>query len=106
MKQTIFTGAATALVTPFDSQGNISWEELERLVEMQIDGGIDAIVACGTTGEAATMTTEEHTQVIKFIIDKVNGRVPVIAGTGSNDTSSAWSFPWKLNLWAPTVCCL
>lgn len=86
MKQTIFTGAATALVTPFDSQGNISWEELERLVEMQIDGGIDAIVACGTTGEAATMTTEEHTQVIKFIIDKVNGRVPVIAGTGSNDT--------------------
>lgn len=86
MKQTIFTGAATALVTPFDSQGNIYWEELERLVEMQIDGGIDAIVACGTTGEAATMTTEEHTQVIKFIIDKVNGRVPVIAGTGSNDT--------------------
>lgn len=87
MKQTIFTGAATALVTPFDSQGNISWEELERLVEMQVNGGIDAIVACGTTGEAATMTTEEHTQVIKFIIDKVNGRVPVIAGTGSNDTA-------------------
>lgn len=87
MKQTIFTGAATALVTPFDSQGNISWEELERLVEMQVNGGIDAIVACGTTGEAATMTTEEHTQVIKFIIDKVDGRVPVIAGTGSNDTA-------------------
>lgn len=86
MKQLIFTGAATALVTPFDQQGNISWEELEKLVEFQIEGGIDAIVACGTTGEAATMTTEEHTQVIKFIIEKVKGRVPVIAGTGSNDT--------------------
>ena len=87
MKQTIFTGAATALVTPFDGQGNISWDELERLVEFQIQGGIDAIVACGTTGEAATMTTEEHTQVIQFIIEKVKGRVPVIAGTGSNDTA-------------------
>ena len=87
MKQTIFTGAATALVTPFDGQGNISWDELERLVEFQIQGGIDAIVACGTTGEAATMTTEEHTQVIQFIIEKAKGRVPVIAGTGSNDTA-------------------
>lgn len=87
MKQTIFTGAATALVTPFDGQGNISWDELERLVEFQIQGGIDAIVACGTTGEAATMTTEEHTQVIRFIIEKAKGRVPVIAGTGSNDTA-------------------
>ena len=86
MKELVFTGAATALVTPFDQKGQISWEELERLVEFQIEGGIDAIVACGTTGEAATMTTEEHTQVIKFIIEKVNGRVPVIAGTGSNDT--------------------
>ena len=87
MKQTIFTGAATALVTPFDGQGNISWDELERLVEFQIQGGIDAIVACGTTGEAATMTTEEHTQVIQFIMEKAKGRVPVIAGTGSNDTA-------------------
>ena len=86
MKQVLFTGAATALVTPFDQNGAIAWEELERLVELQIAGGIDAIVACGTTGEAATMTTEEHTQVIRFIIEKVKGRVPVIAGTGSNDT--------------------
>ena len=78
MKQVLFTGAATALVTPFDQNGAIAWEELERLVELQIAGGIDAIVACGTTGEAATMTTEEHTQVIRFIIE--------IAGTGSNDT--------------------
>ena len=86
MKQVLCTGAATALVTPFDQNGAIAWEELERLVELQIAGGIDAIVACGTTGEAATMTTEEHTQVIRFIIEKVKGRVPVIAGTGSNDT--------------------
>lgn len=87
MKQVIFTGAATALVTPFQKDGSIAWDELERLVEFQVQGGIDAIVACGTTGEAATMTTEEHTQVIKFIIEKVKGRVPVIAGTGSNDTA-------------------
>ena len=86
MKHLIFSGAATALATPFDQQGNVSWDELEQLVEFQVEGGIDAIVACGTTGEAATMTTEEHTQVIKFIIEKVKGRVPVIAGTGSNDT--------------------
>ena len=86
MKQVIFTGAATALVTPFDKNREISWEELEKLIEFQIEGGIDAIVACGTTGEAATMTTEEHTETIRFIIDKVKGRVPVIAGTGSNDT--------------------
>lgn len=86
MKHLIFTGAATALVTPFDQNGAICWDELEKLVEFQIQGGIDAIVACGTTGEAATMTTEEHTQVIKFIIERVKGRVPVIAGTGSNDT--------------------
>ena len=86
MKHLIFSGAATALATPIDQQGNISWDELEQLVEFQVEGGIDAIVACGTTGEAATMTTEEHTQVIKFIIEKVKGRVPVIAGTGSNDT--------------------
>ena len=86
MKQVIVTGAATALVTPFAQDGSIAWEELERLVEFQIEGGIDAIVACGTTGEAATMTTEEHTQVIRFIIEKAKGRVPVIAGTGSNDT--------------------
>lgn len=86
MKELLFTGAGTALITPFDSQGNILWEELEQLVEFQIDNGIDAIIACGTTGEAATMTAEEHLETIRFIIEKVKGRVPVIAGTGSNDT--------------------
>ena len=86
-KDMIFTGAGTALVTPFTPAGEIAWEELEKLVEFQLEGGIDAIIACGTTGEAATMTAEEHLQVVDFIIKKVNGRVPVIAGTGSNDTA-------------------
>lgn len=86
MKEVLFTGAGTALVTPFDTQGNILWDELEELIEFQITNGIDAIIACGTTGEAATMTAEEHLQTIGFIVEKVRGRVPVIAGTGSNDT--------------------
>ena len=86
-KDLIFTGAGTALVTPFTSAGEIAWEELDRLVEFQLENKIDAIIACGTTGEAATMTGEEHLEVIDFIIKKVAGRVPVIAGTGSNDTA-------------------
>lgn len=86
MKNIPFTGAATALVTPFDQNGEILWEELACLVEMQITEGIDAIVACGTTGESATMTSEEHLKTIEFIIEQTHGRVPVIAGTGSNDT--------------------
>lgn len=85
-KEILFTGAATALVTPFDKNGEILWDELEKLVEFQIENSIDAIVACGTTGESATMTAEEHLKTIEFIINKTNGRVPVIAGTGSNDT--------------------
>lgn len=86
MKELLFTGAGTALITPFDKSGNICWEELEKLIEFQIKDGIDSIIACGTTGEAATMTAEEHLKTIGFIVDKVKGRVPVIAGTGSNDT--------------------
>lgn len=86
MKHTLFTGVGTALVTPFDQRGEILWDELEKLVEMQITGGADAIIACGTTGEAATMTSEEHLKTIAFIVEKAKGRVPIIAGTGSNDT--------------------
>lgn len=86
MKNTIFTGVGTALVTPMDQRGEILWDELERLVEQQITGGVDAIIACGTTGEAATMSTEEHLKTIAFIVEKAGGRVPIIAGTGSNDT--------------------
>lgn len=86
MSESIFSGSGVALITPFDKCGEIAWDELEKLVEFQIENGTDAIIACGTTGEAATMTSEEHLKTIEFIIQKVNGRIPVIAGTGSNDT--------------------
>lgn len=85
-KELLFTGAGTALITPMTACGEICWEELEQLVEFQIGNSIDAIIACGTTGEAATMSVEEHIKTISFIVEKVKGRVPVIAGTGSNDT--------------------
>ena len=86
MTNPIFTGAAVAIVTPFSAQGNIDYEMLDKLIEYQIANGTDAIVACGTTGEASTLTDDEHKEVIEFIIKKVHKRVPVIAGTGSNDT--------------------
>ena len=88
MKKTIFTGAATAIVTPMDENG-VNYQEFERLIEWQIQNGIDAIVSVGTTGEGSTLTDEEHKQAIKFCVDVVNKRVPVIAGTGSNDTAYA-----------------
>ena len=88
MKQTIFTGAATAIVTPFKNC-EVDYEAYGRLIEWQISEGIDAIVACGTTGEGSTLTDDEHRAVIKYTVDKVAGRVPVIAGTGSNDTAYA-----------------
>ena len=87
MKETLFTGSGVALITPFDKDLKVNYEELERLVEYQIENGTDAIVACGTTSEASAMSADEHNKVTSFIIDKVNGRIPVIAGTGSNDTA-------------------
>ena len=88
MKNTVFTGAATAIVTPLTKDG-IDYEQYGRLIEWQISEGIDAIVTVGTTGEGSTLTDEEHKEAIKFCVEKVAGRVPVIAGTGSNDTSYA-----------------
>ena len=88
MKNTIFTGAATAMITPF-KDGKVDFDAIEKIIEWQIAQGIDAIVAVGTTGEGPTLTDEEHKAVIKFCVDKVAGRVPVIAGTGSNDVSYA-----------------
>ena len=88
MKKTIFTGAATAIITPF-KDNKIDYESFARLIEWQISEGIDAIVVCGTTGEASTLTDREHKDAIKFAVDTVAGRVPVIAGTGSNDTDYA-----------------
>lgn len=85
MKKVIFTGAAVAIITPFNEEG-INFEELKKLIDFNIENGTDAIVIAGTTGESSTMSDEEHKEVIKFTVDYVNKRVPVIAGTGSNDT--------------------
>ena len=85
----IFEGAGVALVTPFTESGEVNYEKLEALLEEQIAGGTDAIIACGTTGESATMSYEEHLDVIRFTCKVVNKRIPVIAGTGSNCTREA-----------------
>ena len=90
MKNTVFRGVATAIVTPLTKDG-VDYEQFGRLIEMQIAGGVDAIVAVGTTGEGSTLTDEEHKEAIRFCVEKVAGRVPVIAGTGSNDTAYAIS---------------
>lgn len=87
-KKEIFRGVATALVTPLDENG-VNYEELGRLIDWQIDEGINALVICGTTGEASTLTDEEHREAIKFAVERTAKRVPVIAGTGSNDTDYA-----------------
>lgn len=88
MKKQLFIGSAVAIVTPFTEDG-VDYQTLEKLIEFQIEGGSDGIVICGTTGEASTMPDDEHIAVIKFAVEKVNKRVPVIAGTGSNDTRHA-----------------
>ena len=88
MKNTIFRGAATALVTPLNEKG-IDFDSLAKLIEFQIDGGISALVITGTTGESSTLTDEEHKAAISFAVKQSAGRVPVIAGTGSNDTDYA-----------------
>lgn len=85
----IFEGAGIALITPFTADGAVNYKKLEELVEEQIAAGTDSIVACGTTGEASTMTHEEHLDVIRYVCQVVNKRVPVIAGTGSNCTDTA-----------------
>ena len=86
LKPTVFTGAATAIITPFKN-GAIDYDSFGNIIEDQIKNSIDAIVVAGTTGEAATLTHEEHCECMKYVVEKVAGRVPVIAGTGSNDTA-------------------
>ena len=88
MKDTVFTGAATAIITPMTETG-IDYEAFGRLIDFQIEKGIDAIVAAGTTGEGSTLTDSEHEELIAFCVRRVAGRVPVIAGTGSNNTAHA-----------------
>ena len=86
MKDPIFRGVGTALITPFTSENKVDFEKIRELVEFQIAGGVQSIIACGTTGEKSTLRHEEHVKVIQTIIETVNGRIPVVAGTGSNDT--------------------
>ena len=85
----VFKGAGVAIATPFKENGEVNYDEFARLIEFQIENGTDAIIVCGTTGEAATMSEREHMDVVKFCIDKVAKRIPVIAGTGSNCTQTA-----------------
>lgn len=85
----VFTGAGVAIVTPFHEDGSVNYEQFAKNIEYQIENRTDAIIVCGTTGESSTMTDEEHLEVIRYCVQKVNKRVPVIAGTGSNCTESA-----------------
>ena len=89
MKKTIFTGSAVAILTPMNPDGSINYERFGELIDEQIANHTDAIVVAGTTGEASTMTDDEHVEAIRFTVEHVNKRVPVIAGTGSNDTGYA-----------------
>lgn len=89
MKKTVFNGCATALVTPMNNDGSVNYDVLKKIINSQIEGNIDALVICGTTGEGATLTNEEHIEVIKKSVEFANGKVPIIAGTGSNDTKYA-----------------
>ena len=85
----VFTGAGVAIVTPFKENGEVNYEEFAKQIELQIAGQTDAIIVCGTTGEASTLSHEEHLDVIRYCIKVVNGRIPVVAGTGSNCTETA-----------------
>lgn len=85
----LFKGLGTALVTPFEEDGSVDFASLEKLVDNQLKGGVDALIVCGTTGEPPTLTDSEKSQVVRFVAKQVNGRIPVIAGTGSNCTATA-----------------
>ncbi|MBQ9900837.1 MAG: 4-hydroxy-tetrahydrodipicolinate synthase [Clostridia bacterium] len=89
MKKTIFTGSGVAIVTPMNEDGSVNFDAYADLIDFQIENKTDAIITCGTTGESSTLSDEEHREVIKFAIEQTAGRVPVIAGTGSNDTRYA-----------------
>ena len=91
MKKIIFKGCGTAIVTPFNEDG-VNFEEFGKLIEDQIKGNVDSIIVCGTTGESSTMTIEERKETISYAVKKVNGRIPIIAGTGGNCTKSVIEF--------------
>lgn len=89
MANHIFTGSGVAIVTPMNSDGSVNYDAFGKLLEFHVENGTDAIIACGTTGESATLSEKEHCEVLSFVAEKINGRIPVVAGTGSNDTSTA-----------------
>lgn len=86
MKKTVFTGSGVALITPF-KDGKVDWSSLEKLIDFHLENKTDALIICGTTGESAAMPDSEHISVVKFAVDRVKGRIPVIGGAGSNDTA-------------------
>ena len=86
-KNTIFTGAGVAIVTPMNTDGTVNFDKYREMIDWQIENGTDAIITCGTTGESSTLSTEEHVAVMRAAVEQTAGRVPVIAGTGSNDTA-------------------
>ena len=88
MKKCLFTGVATALATPFDKNG-VNTKEFSKFIQLQIDAGVNALVVCGTTGESSTMTKEEKIEAIKCALETSAGKVPIIVGTGSNNTASS-----------------
>ena len=89
MSNPIFTGAGVAIITPFNDDLTVNYEKFGEFIDFQVNNGTDAIIVCGTTGECSTLTEEEHMQCIRFCVERVGGKVPVIAGTGSNDTATA-----------------
>ncbi len=89
MREPVFTGTCTAIITPFDQNGAVNFDAFGRLIDQQIAGGVDAICVCGTTGETSTLSMREHIATVEFCVKRVNHRVKVVAGAGSNDTSAA-----------------
>ena len=89
LKKTIFKGSGVAIITPMNEDGSINFEEMGKLIDFHLSNNTDAIIVCGTTGESATLTSEEHSNLIKFTVERVNKKIPVIAGTGSNNTNHA-----------------
>lgn len=89
MREPVFTGTCTAIITPFDQNGAVNFDALGRLIDAQIEGGVDAICICGTTGETSTLSMREHIATVEYCVKKVDHRVTVVAGAGSNDTSAA-----------------
>lgn len=93
----IFKGSAVAVITPFDENLQVDFEAYDKILDFHLENSTDALVVCGTTGEATTMTEDEKIKLIKYTVEKINGRMPIIAGTGSNDTYSAAAFSKKVS---------